>query len=94
MAPGLSELFNLQRVYDHLSLEIKSVDPDQNICFEPVTWLNGFRSGFTHPPGGRQFENSSILCYHHYSPPCLNLEDCFNARIKDIKRLNVGGLLS
>ena len=94
MAPGFTEVFNLQRAYDHLSHQIRSVDPDHNICFEPVTWLNEFRSGFTHPPGGERYENSSIFCYHYYNPPTLDLEGFWNARIKDVKRMNVAGILS
>ena len=42
MVPGLSEKAHLQRAYDFLSTQIRKVDPDHNICFEPVTWLNNF----------------------------------------------------
>lgn len=84
----------MQRAYDFLSAEIRKIDPDRNICFEPVTWLNNFESGFVSPPGGQRFSNSSMLCYHYYNPPTLNLDKFMNARVKDVKRLNVGAILS
>lgn len=94
MVPGLSETFHLQEMYDRLAEAIRSVDPDHNICFEPVTWLNNFPTGFTHPPGGRRYENSSIFCYHYYNPPTVNLNAFMRARMSDVKRLGGGGLLS
>lgn len=94
MVPGLSEKAHLQRAYDFLSAEIRKVDPDHNICFEPVTWLNNIESGFTNAPGGKRYTNSSIFCYHYYSPPTLNLDSFMNARVKDVKRLKVGAILS
>ena len=94
MVPGPSDYILMQHAYDYLSHEIRKVDPNHNICFEPVTWLNEFRSWFTHPPGGKRFENSSIFCYHYYNPPTLNLEKFMDARLKDIKGLNVAGILS
>lgn len=33
MVPGLSEKAHFQAAYDRLSVEIRSVDPDHNICF-------------------------------------------------------------
>lgn len=73
---------------------MRKVDPDINICFEPVTWLNEFPTGFTSAPGGRRYSNSSIFCYHYYDPPSLNLDGFMKARLRDMKRLNVGGILS
>ena len=84
----------MQNAYDLIAEKIREVDPDHNICFEPVTWLNNFRSGFSHPPGGNQHRNSSILCYHYYKPPTLNLKKFMKARMADINRLKIGGLLS
>lgn len=74
MTPGFTEKAHFQAAYDRLSIEIRSVDPEHNICFEPVTWINNFPSGFTHAPGGHRFSNSSMLCYHYYNPPTLNLD--------------------
>jgi hypothetical protein len=33
MIPHVSELINLQRVYDHLSATIRTNAPNHNICF-------------------------------------------------------------
>lgn len=84
----------MQQAYDIIAKEIRNIDPGHSICFEPVTWLNFFRAGFTHPPGGKKYENSSIFCYHYYNPPSFNLKKFMTARMNDVKRLNVGGLLS
>lgn len=94
MVPTLSEKYNLQRAYDRIATAIRSVDPDHNICFEPVTWLNSYRSGFTHPPGGMRYSNTSILCYHYYTPPEETFEPYFKARYEDTLRLGTGGILS
>ena len=94
MIPGLSEILHMQHAYDIISAQIREVDPNHSICFEPVTWLNYFKAGFSHPPGGRKYSNSSILCYHYYNPPTLNLKKFMKARMKDIDRLKIGGLLS
>lgn len=59
-----------------------------------MTWLNTFESGFTNPPGGHRFSNSSIFCYHYYNPPTFDTEGFMKARVKDVKRLNVGAILS
>ena len=94
MVPGLSEIINMQHAYDVIAEGIKEVDSKHSLCFEPVTWLNYFRAGFSHPPGGRQYSNQSIFCYHYYNPPTFNLKKFMHARMKDVKRLNTGGLLS
>ncbi len=95
MVPHFSELNHMASAYDRLSLEIRSIDQDHNICYEPVTWGNGFSVGFQHPPGGFKYANSSILCYHYYKPPSIVSADQFlKARMRDIKRLKSGGLLS
>lgn len=94
MIPGLSELIHMQEAYDIISHNIREVDPEHNICFEPVTWSNFLRAGFTHPPGGHKHRNTSVFCYHYYNPPTFNLPKFMKARMKDIKRLKVGGILS
>jgi hypothetical protein len=84
----------MQHAYDIISSAIREVDPSHSICFEPVTYLNNFKAGFSHPPGGRKYSNFSIFCYHYYSPPTLNLKRFMKARMKDISKLQTGGLLS
>jgi hypothetical protein len=94
MVPGLSESINLQHAYDIISAEIRKIDPEHSICFEPVTYLNLFRAGFSHPPGGKKYSNQSIFCYHYYNPPTFNLKQFMKARMNDVNRLRTGGLLS
>jgi hypothetical protein len=94
MVPELSEQFHLQEAYNRLAAEIRSVDPGQNICYEPVTWLNNFQSGFTHPPQGKRFANSSMFCYHYYNPPTLHLNSFMKARMRDVVRLGGAGILT
>jgi hypothetical protein len=84
----------MQQAYDIISEGIREVDPEHSICFEPVTWLNNFRAGFNHPPGGKKHSNHSIFCYHYYNPPTFKLKAFMKARMKDVKRLQTGGLLS
>ena len=38
--------------------------------------------------------NLSILSYHAYYPPNIFIEDTFKIRIRDLKRLNIGGFLT
>ena len=94
MIPHLSESINLQRVYDKLSEAIRKMDQKNAICFEPVTWLNTVSAGFKHPPGGHRHANKSILCYHYYSPPTIEMNSFFETRMRDQERLNVGGIMS
>jgi endoglycosylceramidase len=94
MAPGLSEFFHLQEAFTFIANEIRKIDPDHNICYEPVTWLNTFPAGFLHPPGGKRFANTSIFCYHYYNPPSINLKQFMKARMRDVKRLGGAGILS
>ena len=99
MIPGLSEKINLQRVYDRIAIAIRSVDPSRNIGFEPVTWLQSLKSGFSHPPGGMRFAEKSIFCYHFYTQNILNKykftnENYLEARHNDSLRLGTGGILT
>ncbi|CAF1355713.1 unnamed protein product [Didymodactylos carnosus] len=69
--PGEAGSLNLLPLYDKLNTAIRSVDNDTLIFYEPVTWgvrLNGkyFGTGFSHVPGGAQYQNRSVLSYHYY----------------------------
>lgn len=59
-----------------------------------MTWLNALPSGYSKPPGGKQYANRSILCFHYYSPPTYGIDIFMSARRLDMKRLKVGGLLT
>jgi endoglycosylceramidase len=75
--PGLTDSHYLQPFYDAVADRIHQVDPDRVIMFEPTTWSNEypdykitkelFKSRLSHPPGGKQYANRSILAYHYYN---------------------------
>lgn len=94
MIPGISELAHLQSFYDSVANEIRTVDEEQNICVEPVTWINGFPTGLQHSPGGNSYSNKSMLCFHYYSPPIVDMDIFLYARKLDMKRLEMGGILT
>lgn len=94
LIPSVAERVYFQDFYDRLSVAIRKVDPDTFICFEPITWDNGYRGGFSHPPGGKRYQNLSAYSYHFYSPPDKNLQKTIKARINDAKRLGVPSFLS
>lgn len=50
-------------------------------------------AGFSHPPGGKRFANTSVLSYHYYKPPALGL-GTIKSRVQDGKRLGVVSFLS
>jgi len=59
LLPGVAGRDNLQRLYDHLSEAIRSVDENTLIFYEPVTWSvfltkQQGSTGFTSVPGGPQ----------------------------------------
>jgi endoglycosylceramidase len=93
IVPSVAEMVHLQRFYDRISTAIRKVDKSHPICFEPVTWDNTVPVGFTHPPGGKRYQNESILCYHFYMPPSINLK-AIKARVNDAKRLGISSILS
>ena len=69
---------NLLPSYDHIVAEIKKVDTDTIIMFEPVTWgmvvpaekgvnvTKILSPGFDHVPGGDQYRSKSIFSWHYY----------------------------
>lgn len=69
------------------------MDPDTNICFEPITFDFAFGTGFNHVPGGNMYRNKSILCYHYESPPVKSMKTMY-AKLRDMKRLGIPVLMS
>lgn len=49
------------------------------IFFEGVTW-DDFGVGFEEVPGGNDYVNKSVLSFHFYVPPDIDLDSFFNAR--------------
>ena len=63
-------------MYDVLAAEIRRHDEDTIILFEAVTWeITGIGEtiGFTHPPGGAEYSNRSILSFHNSVQSQVNL---------------------
>lgn len=56
--------------------------------------MNAIPTGYSHAPGGKQFADRSVFCFHYYSPPTYGMEIFMAARKLDMKRLGVGGLLT
>ena len=97
LMPTVADRFKFQHFYDNVVSSIRQVDPDTNICFEPITFDFAFNSGFSHPPGGKMYKNKSILCYHFESPPVKPANQSLktmNAKLRDMKRLGIPVLMT
>eukprot|EP01121_Diplochlamys_sp_Union-15-3_P017331 TRINITY_DN6080_c0_g1_i1.p1 TRINITY_DN6080_c0_g1~~TRINITY_DN6080_c0_g1_i1.p1 ORF type:complete len:410 (-),score=39.87 TRINITY_DN6080_c0_g1_i1:66-1184(-) len=93
LEPITADFQNLQPLYAKINQAMRKVDNQHIIMFEPVTWAD-YGSGFTEVPGGDDYKNRSVLSYHHYVPPDINVEDTFLVREQDMERLGCGGFLT
>ena len=93
LVPGIADYLNLQPTYDALQKAIRQVDDQHIIFFEGVTW-DFFDVGFTEVPGGKLYQNRSVLSYHYYEPPDFSKSLNFEARMLDLERLKCGGFLT
>ena len=93
LIPGFADYYNLQPFYDKIHKAIRTIDDDHIILFESIT-MNLFGVGFTEVPGGKKYENKSILSYHYYNPVNPVLSFMYYMRMRDIKKLNCGGFLT
>ena len=91
--PGVADKRNLAPAYEVLSKAIRQHDDQHCIFFEGVTW-DDFGVGFESVPGGDLYRNRSVLSYHFYIPPSLELIENFEARKKDLERLQCGGMMT
>ena len=74
--PGIADRQYLEPMYDVLAAEIRRHDEDTIILFEAVTWeITGIGEtiGFTHPPGGSEYSNRSVLSFHNSVQSQVNL---------------------
>ena len=90
LVPGYADRYNLGPFYDELTRYIREVDKEGFIFFESVTWDDFLPLGFTHPPGGPENANKSIISYHYYKEVNFNLDWQISAREKDGERLGTG----
>ena len=68
LIPGVADRQVLQPLYDRVNTEIRLYDTEHLVFFEAVTWEIvgiGEALGFTHPPGGEEFRNRSVLSFHN-----------------------------
>mmetsp|Transcript_21345 Transcript_21345/g.51747 ORF Transcript_21345/g.51747 Transcript_21345/m.51747 type:complete len:483 (-) Transcript_21345:156-1604(-) len=71
LLPGVAGSKNLQRTHDAIAKAIRKHDDRHMVFYEPVTWgmlFNGkiAGSGFSHVPGGPEYQNRSAFSYHYY----------------------------
>jgi endoglycosylceramidase len=78
---------NLMRIYKNVTEGIREIDNNHLILYEPVTW-DVINIGF------EKLWNNSVLSYHGYFPPNIDIDIMIKSRSRDIKRLNVGGILT
>lgn len=106
LLPGVGDRENLQPFYNTLNTQIREVDDQHIIFFEPITW-DITPVGFDQVPGGANYQNRSVLSWHYYcwtfdsdmNPirwgVCeVEKEDMFILRSRDISRLGGGGFLT
>lgn len=95
LIPGWADFYNLQPFYQRVAKRIREVDEEHIIFFgnSPLEiWPSSV--GFTEPVGGDVYANRSALSYHYYTPPNYGMDNHFEHRMHDVKRLRVGGFLS
>ena len=93
LVPKVADRMNLGPVYEVLSKAIRQHDDEHCIFFEGVTW-DDFGVGFNSVPGGDEYRNRSVLSYHYYIPPSIEVIENFEARKADLERLKCGGMLT
>lgn len=63
----------LLKGYDVVNKHVRQVNDDLLIFFPGTPWSDvrghEMNDGFTHPPGGPQYANRSVLSFHYYEPP-------------------------
>merc|ERR1719300_895457 len=96
--PGIADRVNLEPMYDRLGEEIRKHDQDHIILFEAVTWeVTGIGEaiGFTHPPGGLEYSNRSILAFHNsVQTQIASHEEVYDFKWQEIQRLGIAGFVT
>jgi endoglycosylceramidase len=89
-----ADYINLQSAYDTVATSIHEADDERIVLFSPVTLAN-FGPGVTHPPGGEQYADTSVLAFHWYKPPQMG-DGSFQASVFShaAKELSVASILS
>ncbi|KAL1917397.1 uncharacterized protein VTP21DRAFT_5053 [Calcarisporiella thermophila] len=92
LVPGVADKTTLEPFYNRIHKEIRKHDQDSIVFIEGVTW--DIEHGFNDVPGGPHWRNKTGLSYHYYAPPQVSLDITMKSRMKDLKRLHCGGILS
>merc|ERR1711936_323408 len=96
--PGVADRRYLEPMYDRVNQEIRKYDEEHIILFEGVTWeVTGIGEalGFTHPPGGFDYSNRSILSFHHsVQEEIATNEQFFQYKWQEIQRLGLAGFVT
>jgi len=98
LMPGIADRRYLQPMYDRVNDEIRKHDDEHIILFESVTWeITGIGEaiGFTHPPGGDDYRNRSVLSFHNsVQEQVTSHEDYYDLRWGEIQRLGIAGFVT
>jgi len=98
LVPGVADRRYLQPMYDRVNTEIRKYDDEHIILFESVTWEIvgiGEAIGFTHPPGGDDYKNRSVLAFHNsVQEQVTSHEDYYDLRWGEIQRLGIAGFVT
>jgi endoglycosylceramidase len=78
LVPTVADKRNLQPLYDMVSAAVRPFDANHPLLFAGVTW-DDTGVGFEHVPGGDAWRNKSVLAYHFYIPPQIDLTKTMQA---------------
>ena len=102
ISSGYADRNILASFYEYVTSEIRTVDTEHLIMFEPVTW-DYLKSGFEKGPDTKY--SKDIFAYHIYCPidrtthfrnmTCINYLDLFfKNREEDANRMNIGAFVT
>ena len=92
LIPSITDRLTLQPFHGRVANKTREVDSEHLFFFESITWDDFIPVGFSHAPGHDAAR--SVLSYHYYDPPNLNLANHFATRQLDMERLGTGGFLT
>ena len=96
--PGVADRRYLEPMYDRISQEVRKYDEEHIILFAAVTWeVTGIGEaiGFTHPPGGFQYSNRSVLAFHNSVQTEIGThEEVYDWKWAEIQRLGLAGFVT
>lgn len=93
LLPGYADRWNFLPLYDRVAAAIRRRDPARLLFFESLTFDN-VHSGFARVPGGAPAANLSVLSYHFYRPPNLDVRQAFAERAQEAARLRCASFLT